>query len=86
VLACLEVARPRNPLLRLGHHLYFQRVVPLLAALLGADTAAYRYLPQSARQFPPPHALARIMQDAGWREVRYRLLGLGAVALHTGRK
>ncbi|MBK9710464.1 MAG: ubiquinone/menaquinone biosynthesis methyltransferase [Kouleothrix sp.] len=85
-VACLEVARPRNPLLRLGHRLYFEQVVPWLTALLGADRTAYTYLPQSARNFPEPGALARIMQDAGWREVRYRLLGMGAVAVHTAIK
>jgi demethylmenaquinone methyltransferase/2-methoxy-6-polyprenyl-1,4-benzoquinol methylase len=84
VLACLEVARPRSALLRLGHRLYFERVVPLLARALGADSTAYSYLPQSARAFPPPDALARIMQEAGWEQVRYKLLGLGAAAVHTG--
>jgi demethylmenaquinone methyltransferase/2-methoxy-6-polyprenyl-1,4-benzoquinol methylase len=86
VLACLEVARPRSALLRLGHRMYFERVVPLLARTLGADSAAYTYLPQSARAFPPPDALARIMQEAGWEQVRYTLLGLGAAAVHTGMK
>jgi demethylmenaquinone methyltransferase / 2-methoxy-6-polyprenyl-1,4-benzoquinol methylase len=86
VLACLEVARPRSRLLRLGHRIYFERVVPLLARALGADATAYTYLPQSARAFPPPEALARIMRDVGWASVRYTLLGLGAVAVHTGIK
>lgn len=86
VIACVEVARPANPLLRLGHQLYFERIVPRLTALLGADQQAYSYLPQSARAFPAPPALARIMQDTGWREVRYRLMGMGAVALHTAIK
>ena len=86
VVACLEVARPHNPLLRLGHRIYFEHAVPLLARLLGADVTAYTYLPQSARAFPPPAALARIMQDAGWSEVGYTLLSLGAVAVHTGFK
>lgn len=85
-IACVEVARPANPLLRLGHRLYFEQVVPRLTALLGADRTAYTYLPQSARAFPEPPALARIMQDAGWREVRYRLMSMGAVALHTAIK
>lgn len=85
-IACLEVARPRNPLLRLGHRIYFERLVPLLARAFGADSDAYTYLPQSARVFPAPELLARIMQDAGWSEVRYRLLGMGAVAVHTGIK
>lgn len=84
VLACLEVARPRNPLLRLGHRLYFEQVVPRITALLGGDATAYTYLPQSARAFPLPDALAAIMRAAGWREVRYTLLGMGAVAVHTG--
>ena len=86
VVACLEVARPRNPLLRLGHRLYFEHVVPRLTALLGGDPTAYTYLPQSARAFPEPPALARIMEAAGWGEVRYTLLGMGAVAVHTAIK
>jgi demethylmenaquinone methyltransferase / 2-methoxy-6-polyprenyl-1,4-benzoquinol methylase len=86
VVACLEVARPRNPVLRLGHQFYFERIVPLLARALGADATAYTYLPQSARQFPPPEVLARIMRQAGWEAVHYKLLGLGAVAVHSGIK
>jgi demethylmenaquinone methyltransferase/2-methoxy-6-polyprenyl-1,4-benzoquinol methylase len=85
-IACLEVARPRNPLLRLGHRLYFELIVPRLTRLLGGDATAYSYLPQSARAFPAPDALARIMQEAGWSEVRYKLLGMGAVAIHMARK
>lgn len=86
LLACLEVARPRNPLLRLGHRIYFEHVVPLLARIVGADPTAYTYLPQSARQFPPPDTLAAIMHEAGWNDVRYRLLCAGAVAVHTAVK
>ena len=86
VLACLEVARPGNPLLRFGHRLYFEQIVPRITALLGADPTAYTYLPQSARAFPPPDALAHIMQEAGWSKVRYELLGMGAVAVHTATK
>jgi len=86
IVACLEVAHPRNLLLRLGHRLYFEQVVPRLTALLGGDPTAYTYLPQSARAFPEPPALARIMEAAGWSEVRYTLLGMGAVAVHTATK
>jgi demethylmenaquinone methyltransferase/2-methoxy-6-polyprenyl-1,4-benzoquinol methylase len=85
-VACLEVAQPRNPLLRLGHWLYFQQVVPALGGLLSGDSRAYRYLPQSARRFPPPPALAELMRQAGWSEVRYRLVGFGAAAIHVAVK
>lgn len=85
-IACLEVARPRSPLIRFGHRIYFERAVPLLARLLGGDARAYTYLPQSARAFPPPDQLAILMHAAGWRDVRYRLLGMGAAAVHIGWK
>ncbi|MBC8163749.1 MAG: ubiquinone/menaquinone biosynthesis methyltransferase, partial [Roseiflexaceae bacterium] len=80
-VACLEVARPKNPLVRLGHGFYFQRVVPIIGRVLGGDATAYAYLPQSAQAFPPPEQLKSIMEQAGWRNVSYTLLGLGAVAV-----
>jgi demethylmenaquinone methyltransferase/2-methoxy-6-polyprenyl-1,4-benzoquinol methylase len=86
VMACLEVSRPRSPLVRLGHRLYFEGVVPLIGQLLGGDRRAYTYLPQSARSFPAPAALAALMREAGWIHVRYRLYSLGAVAIHIGAK
>jgi demethylmenaquinone methyltransferase/2-methoxy-6-polyprenyl-1,4-benzoquinol methylase len=85
-MVCLEVARPRNPLLHLGHQLYFTRIVPLIGALVGGNSEAYTYLPQSAEQFPPPEHLRDLLKAAGWRRVRYKLLGLGAVAVHVAEK
>ncbi|GAC1360377.1 MAG: bifunctional demethylmenaquinone methyltransferase/2-methoxy-6-polyprenyl-1,4-benzoquinol methylase UbiE [Herpetosiphon sp.] len=85
-IACLEVARPRNPLIRAGHQLYFNRVVPLLGGLLSGAGEAYTYLPQSAANFPAPPLLSQLMQNAGWHDVTYTLLGLGAVAVHVGQK
>jgi demethylmenaquinone methyltransferase/2-methoxy-6-polyprenyl-1,4-benzoquinol methylase len=86
MMACLEVARPRDPLIRLGHRIYFEGVVPWIGQLFGGDRRAYTYLPQSARNFPPPERLSELMRAAGWEYVRYRLVGLGAAAIHTGAK
>jgi demethylmenaquinone methyltransferase/2-methoxy-6-polyprenyl-1,4-benzoquinol methylase len=86
MLACLEVARPANPLLRFGHRLYFEQVVPWIGWLLGGDRRAYTYLPQSARAFPSPPVLAQIMREAGWQHVHYQLQSFGAVAIHLGAK
>ncbi|EFO79445.1 ubiquinone/menaquinone biosynthesis methyltransferase [Oscillochloris trichoides DG-6] len=86
VMACLEVARPKNPLFRWGHRIYFEGVVPWIGQLLGGDRSAYTYLPQSARNFPPPVQLAAMMREVGWQHVNYELVGLGAAAIHTGAK
>lgn len=85
-IACLEVARPEQALVRLGHRIYFTRIVPLIGAIVGGNGEAYTYLPQSAENFPPPEHLRDLFKAAGWRHVRYTLLGLGAVAVHIAEK
>ena len=85
-LACLEVAQPAHPLLRFGHQTYFNYVVPLIGRAIAGHREAYTYLPQSAERFPRPAELSALLLDAGWRNPRYRLLGLGAVAVHTVEK
>jgi demethylmenaquinone methyltransferase/2-methoxy-6-polyprenyl-1,4-benzoquinol methylase len=81
-LALLEVDRPAHPVARAGHALYFERVVPLLGALL-ADRAAYAYLPRSAAYLPSPPELRALLEKAGFEQVRRRALLFGAVQLVT---
>lgn len=81
-IAILEVARPRLALVRWGHRVYFEQIMPRVAGLLGADPIAYRYLPESSRQFPDPPVLAEMLRHAGWDQVSYRHLPPNAVALH----
>lgn len=85
-VVCLEVAKPRFALVRAGHQVYFNRIVPLIGRVVTGNAEAYTYLPESARNFPPPPVLQEIMAGAGLRDVRFKLLGLGAVAVHTGMK
>ena len=85
-VVCLGSRPPHQSLVRWGHGLYFGRVVPLLGRIVSGQGAAYAYLPASAGRFPPPPELKAIMEAAGWRQVRYILLGLGAVAVHMGVK
>lgn len=85
-LVCLEVGRPKRALHRLFHRLHTRCVVPLLGRLVVGDTDAYSYLPSSMSKFPPPKELARIMRNTGLRNVRYKQLTFGAVAVHRGSK
>ena len=79
----LEITTPAR--LRPFYELWFDRVVPQLGRLLGRDGAAYSYLPASVRRFPEPPVLAAHMAAAGLRDVRWRPLAGGIVALHHGR-
>jgi demethylmenaquinone methyltransferase/2-methoxy-6-polyprenyl-1,4-benzoquinol methylase len=80
-LACLEITTPRGPLAPF-FRLWFDRVVPLLGRLLPGGSA-YTYLPASVRRFPGAEELAAIVAQAGFAQVRWRVLGGGIVALHT---
>jgi demethylmenaquinone methyltransferase / 2-methoxy-6-polyprenyl-1,4-benzoquinol methylase len=83
-LAVLEITRPRG-LLKPFFRLWFDAVVPLLGKVLPGG-AAYTYLPASVRRFPGPEDLARELEAAGFREVSFRRLAGGIVALHTGAR
>ncbi|MGD9932196.1 MAG: ubiquinone/menaquinone biosynthesis methyltransferase [Dehalococcoidia bacterium] len=77
-LGLLEVDQPRNPILRAGHGLYFNRVVPLIGGLL-SDRAAYRYLPASASYLPPEAELLDMLRTAGFTKIRKRNHMMGAI-------
>ena len=86
-VAILEIVPPERtgPLARLLR-LYFQRVVPVLGGVLTGDREAYTYLPQSVDVFPLASELVHLMEQAGLKEVRYRNVGMGTVAIHVGEK
>jgi len=84
-IALLEVAEPTSPALRLGHRLYFDRVVPWIGAAL-SDGHAYRYLPRSVAYLPPPAALMGAVAEAGFPDARRRTLSGGVVQLIVGTR
>jgi demethylmenaquinone methyltransferase / 2-methoxy-6-polyprenyl-1,4-benzoquinol methylase len=85
-LVCLEMTPFRRPFLGPFFKLYFNQVVPVIGWLLTRDYKAYKYLPDSVRQFPTADALADMYRAAGLQDVKYQLLGFGAVAMHVGMK
>ena len=83
VVTALEITRPGVPGWDALFGLYFNRLVPRIGALVAGDRAAYTYLPQSVERFVTPAELGRLMERVGLREVQYRRLGLGTIALHV---
>ncbi|MGH2447738.1 MAG: class I SAM-dependent methyltransferase [Chloroflexota bacterium] len=78
----LELTPPHNEVARL----YMDSVIPRLGQLIASAGEAYTYLPESAKEFPQPAALGHMFQAAGLRDVAYRLINFGTVALHWGTK
>jgi demethylmenaquinone methyltransferase/2-methoxy-6-polyprenyl-1,4-benzoquinol methylase len=84
-LAVLETSAPLRQPMRAGHHFYVERVMPRLARLASSNSDAYSYLAESVGAWPSPAELAARISAAGWSEVSWRPLLMGAVALHIGR-
>jgi demethylmenaquinone methyltransferase / 2-methoxy-6-polyprenyl-1,4-benzoquinol methylase len=80
-LAVLDATQPRGfyaPFYRI----WFDRLLPAAGRLVPGGWA-FTYLPASVKRFPGPHDLARLIDEAGFREIRWRLFAGGIVALHT---
>lgn len=85
-LVVLEFPPPPKGVFGNLFRLYFLQVLPRIGGLVSGRRGAYTYLPDSVLKFPPPAELARLLEDAGFRGVRYRLQTFGVSALHTGEK
>ncbi len=79
----LEIAIPEHGIARVVFESWFRRVIPLLGRFAGRHSA-YRYLPQSLLEYPPPHVVAALLASAGLRAVRWRRLPSGMATLHAG--
>lgn len=83
-VVCLEIARPRSMLGRVGR-IWFERAVPLLGRL-ARQGEAYRYLVASVRAYPAPEVIAGHMAAAGLADVSWTPLTAGMVTLHVGTR
>lgn len=84
---CLEAARiPLAPLHAL-YLAYMRWCLPVIARIAtGGDASAYDYLVRGIHEFPDQRAFCLEMEGFGFRDVRYRNMTLGIVALHEGTK
>jgi len=82
-IALLDASRPDNAVLRAGHTVYFERVVPLIGGLL-SDRDAYAYLPRSMAYLPPPGEMLSMLGEAGFPSARRLQLSGGITQLLVG--
>lgn len=84
-IALLDACEPENRILRIGHRVYFQRIVPLIGGLI-SDRSAYSYLPKSLAYLPPADEMLAMVEASGFTEAKRQLLLGGAAQLITARR
>jgi demethylmenaquinone methyltransferase / 2-methoxy-6-polyprenyl-1,4-benzoquinol methylase len=84
---CLEFSRPVFGWLRALYDYYSFKLLPWIGTKVARDTTGvYEYLPASIRAFPDQERLCDILREAGFRQVSYRNLTGGIVAIHKAIK
>jgi demethylmenaquinone methyltransferase/2-methoxy-6-polyprenyl-1,4-benzoquinol methylase len=84
-IALLEASQPEGGVMRLGHAIYFNRVVPMIGGLL-SNREAYRYLPRSMAYLPPLPELVAMLGRAGFPDARRLPLSGGIAQLLVGTR
>jgi demethylmenaquinone methyltransferase/2-methoxy-6-polyprenyl-1,4-benzoquinol methylase len=82
----LDTTPPPQNWLRPFINFHLHVVIPTLGRLIAGASDAYTYLPDSTENFLPAERLAERMAEAGFREVGFRRLMLGTMAVHWGTK
>lgn len=85
-VAILEASMPQNTIIRSLFGLYFGKVVPFVGKLFSKDARAYDYLPKSVLAFPHGLEFVQILENIGFRNVKWQPLTFGACAFYTMEK
>jgi demethylmenaquinone methyltransferase/2-methoxy-6-polyprenyl-1,4-benzoquinol methylase len=83
---CLEFSNCEWPGFARAYDLYSMHLVPRIGAAVAGDRAAYQYLVESIRRFPPMPEFAAMIAAAGFGQVGFTPILGGAVAIHRGWK
>jgi demethylmenaquinone methyltransferase/2-methoxy-6-polyprenyl-1,4-benzoquinol methylase len=79
----LDFNRPENAVVRTAYLLYLTAIGSTLGLALHRDADTYRYIPESIRSYPGARAVAAMMRETGFSDVRVEPLLGGLMAIHV---
>ncbi len=86
VVAVLEFSMPRRfPVVQL-YKFYFLKMLPFFGKMFSGHSDAYTYLPESVLQFPSGEKFLKLMEEAGFSNVKEKRLSFGIASIYTGEK
>jgi len=83
---CLEFSLPTASWFRSFYDFYSFKIIPLLGKYIAGSREAYRHLPESIRQFPPPPVFTDMIRNAGFSDVSHTSMTNGIVVVYLGYK
>ncbi|WP_334331937.1 bifunctional demethylmenaquinone methyltransferase/2-methoxy-6-polyprenyl-1,4-benzoquinol methylase UbiE [Companilactobacillus sp. HBUAS59544] len=85
-IICLEAFKVETPIIKIGWHLYFDKLVPLMGKVFAKNHADYQYLDDSVNKFVSIKQLCQMMQNAGFINISVDTLMMKASAIHSAEK
>lgn len=76
-LLVLEFGQPKGAIFGPCFRLYSQVIIPLVGGIITGNFEAYRYLPQTSKDFPSDQAFADVLEQAGYSVQKIRPLTFG---------
>jgi len=83
---CLEFSHVQPKILAKAYDAYSYNVIPRIGEHIANDRDSYQYLVESIRKFPNQRKLAKRLENAGFKRVKYNNFTAGIVAVHQGLK
>lgn len=82
----LELTKPKNRILRMGHSFYLKTILPILGKALTSNQQAYQYLCNSIHTFIEPKDLQFLLLQAGFKEVEINPMCGGIATIISAKK
>lgn len=86
VCVIAEFSRPVVPVFSQVYGWYVGKGLPAVAARVSSDPESYHYLAESIAEWPAQQEFADMITAAGWKDVTWKNLTGGIVAVHRGVK
>ena len=85
-IVILDTTHPKKNILSPFIWIHMHMVIPSLGKLISGVSDAYNYLPDSTEGFLHAEELAERMTSAGFKNVQFKRLMFGTIAIHWGEK
>lgn len=86
IFVILETSVPTKFPFRQGYFFYTQNIMPFMGKLFSKDQKAYKYLSDSAKNFPFGEELNNILRKVGFKGVEHRPQTMGIATIYSSSK
>ena len=82
----LEFSKPRKFPFKQIYGWYFNHILPGIGSLVSKDNSAYKYLPESVKQFPSGSDFLKELSAAGFKDCICKTLTFGVSSIYLAKK